>query len=477
MTDAIDEFEQKFRAAKDRIKPTAKPSQECRQQCSTDSGHPKQRHGEQPQKGTESISIEDFRAYMPGHTYIYTPTREMWPAASVKARIPPIRIINHKGEPETLSAPLWLDQNRPVEQMTWAPGEHMVIRDRLIVEGGWITRKGVTCFNLYLPPTIRLGDATQAQRWLDHADRVFGTDAEHIIKWLAHRVQRPQEKINHALVLGGNQGIGKDTLLEPVKAAVGPWNFFEVSPQHMLGRFNGFLKSVVLRINEARDLGDVNRFQFYDHSKAYTAAPPDVLRVDEKNLREYSIMNVCGVIITTNHKSDGIYLPADDRRHFVAWSERTKEEFPATYWNEIWRWYRDGGDRDVAAYLAQLNLVDFDPKAPPPKTQAFWDIVDANRAPEDAELADVLDKLGNPNAVTLQRIANEADTDFASWIRDRKNRRLIPHRLERCGYVPHRNPAANDGLWKVGDRRQAVYVKESLSMRDRIAAANKLTGG
>jgi hypothetical protein len=44
-------------------------------------------------------------------------------------------------------------------------------------------------------------------------------------------VQRPQEKINHALVLGGAQGIGKDTLLEPVKRAVGPWNFEGVSPQ------------------------------------------------------------------------------------------------------------------------------------------------------------------------------------------------------------------------------------------------------
>jgi hypothetical protein len=37
-----------------------------------------------------------------------------------------------------------------------------------------------------------------------------------------------------------------------------------------------------LRINEARDLGDFDRFKFYDHMKAYCAAPPDVLRVDEK---------------------------------------------------------------------------------------------------------------------------------------------------------------------------------------------------
>ena len=100
----------------------------------------------------------------------------------------------------------------------------------------------------------------KADPWLAHVRKVYPNDADRIIKWLAHRVQRPHEKINHALVLGGLQGIGKDTLLEPVKRAVGPWNFAEVSPQQLLGRFNGFLKSVILRVSEARDLGEVNRF-------------------------------------------------------------------------------------------------------------------------------------------------------------------------------------------------------------------------
>ena len=48
--------------------------------------------------------------------------------------------------------------------------------------------------------------------------------------------------------------------------------------------------------------------------KAYTASPPDVLRVDEKHLREHAVLNCTGVIITSNHKTDGIYLPDDDRR-------------------------------------------------------------------------------------------------------------------------------------------------------------------
>ena len=352
----------------------------------------------------------------------------------------------------------------------------MIIKDRVISDGGWIEHKGTNCFNLYRPPLIQPGEAARAGPWLDHVRKVFGDDADHIVKWLPHPVQRPQEKINHALVLGGAQGIGKDTLLEPVKQAVGSWNFNEVSPQHMLGRFNGFLKSVILRINEARDLGDVDRFAFYDHMKAYTAAPPDVLRVDEKNLREYSILNCCGVIITTNHKSDGIYLPADDRRHFVAWSDLQKEDFPDNYWNTLWRWYAQGGGQHVTAFLAALDIASFDPKAPPPKTSAFWDIVDASRAPEDAELADVLDQLGNPDATTIAAIAAEATGEFLGWTVDRKNRRIIPHRLEKCGYVPVRNDAATDGLWKIRGKRQAVYARNALSIRERISAARKLAG-
>jgi hypothetical protein len=414
---------------------------------------------------TAGVQLGDFYAYMPMHQYIFAPSREMWPASSVNARILPIGDVK---------ANLWLDQNQPVEQMSWVPGEPMLITDRIIADGGWIARPGCTCFNLYRPPVVRRGDAAKAGPWIAHWHHIYPSEAEHLIAWLAHRVQRPGEKINHALVLGGPQGIGKDTGLEPVKAAVAPWNFSEVSPAHLLGRFNGFVKSVILRVSEARDLGDVDRYGFYDHMKTYTAAPPDVLRCDEKNLREHAVPNVCGVIITTNHKSDGIYLPADDRRHFVAWTDLTKDDFPADYWTEIWTWYRSGGVGHVAAYLAELDLSDFDPKAPPPKTSAFWDIVDANRAPEDAELADALDRLGAPKATTLTEIAERAEGGFADWIRDRRNSRNIPHRMEAAGYVPVRNDGQADGRWKIGGKNQVVYARHELTVRDRIAAARRL---
>jgi hypothetical protein len=414
--------------------------------------------------GAGGVSLDDFCAYMPQHFYIFTPTREPWPASSVNSRLPPMPDgTDDKGEEKFISASMWLDRNKPVEQMTWAPGLLMLIRDRLVADGGWIERAGVTSFNLYRPPTIEMGDPKKAGEWIAHIKKVYPGDADHIVKYLAQRVQAPGVKLNHALVLGGLQGIGKDTLLEPVKRAVGPWNFQEVSPQQMLGRFNGFVKSVVLRINEARDLGGVNRYQFYDHTKSYIAAPPDVLRCDEKNLREHSVFNCCAVIITTNHKADGIYLPPDDRRHYVAWSDLTKEDFDDDYWRKLWSWYENDGNKHVAAYLMQLDLTSFDPKAPPPKTTAFWEIVDANRAPEEMELADALDRLKNPRAVTLKQILDHTpDGDFKTWLLDRRHRRQIPHRLESCNYVPVRNDGNKEGRWKIDGTGVAIYAKREV---------------
>jgi hypothetical protein len=421
---------------------------------------------------TDGVTLVDFHAYLPAHRYIFVPTRELWPASSVNSRVEP---TTEGGKPVPASA--WLDKNRSVEQMTWAPGMPEIIESRLVSDGGWIEREGVRTFNLYRPPVVRLGDPRKARPWLDHWREIYPEEVEHIIKFLAFKVQNPGEKINHALVLGGNQGIGKDTALEPVKHAVGPFNVAEVSPSQVMGRFNGFVKSVILRVSEARDLGDSDRFKFYDHMKTLAAAPPDVLLCDEKNLREHKVFNCCGVIITTNHKADGIYLPADDRRHFVAWSDKTKEDFGPEYWNRLWRWYEGGGFGHVAAYLATLDLAGFDPKAPPPKTAAFWEIVDASRPPEEGELSDIIERMGSPGAFTLRDLQKEAasmGSDASEWLADRKNRRVIPHRLETCGYVPVRNPDATDGLWKVFGKRQVIYATVNLGLRDRLEASRRI---
>jgi hypothetical protein len=417
-------------------------------------------------------NINDYFAYLPEHKYIFEPSREiLWPAASVNSSIAPIEVNG-----EYIPASQWLDKYRAVQQMTWAPNEPSIIRDKFIDQGGWIQHKGGAIFNRYRPTQLALGNPLGAQRWIDLVNKVYPASADHIIYYLAHRVQRPGEKINQALVLGGDPGTGKDSILEPVKYAVGPWNFLEVQPNQLLKDFNEFAKSVVLRISEARDLGEFDRFAFYERIKIYAAAPPDVIRCNEKHVAAYAVFNAMGVIITTN-KKDSLYLPANDRRHFVAWSDVTPKDYSEKYWIEFYNWLASGGTANVYAYLANVDLTDFDPKAPPLKTAAFFAIVDSNRAPEDAELADVLDLLKNPKAVTLTQLTlKAADGDFYEWLKDRRNRRQIPHRLESAGYTPIRNPTApDDGYWIVGGKRQAIYAQKILPEHTRFEAAAELT--
>jgi hypothetical protein len=428
--------------------------------------------GEDGIRADAGVSITDFFAHMPSHNYLFVPTRELWPSSSVNGR------VNWPMKGEKAVRPSdWLDRHRPIEQMTWHPSEDMLVHDRVMQVSGWAPHVGATVFNLYRPPMDIAGDADLAKPWLDHLHRVYPAEADHITMWLAHRIQFPGDKCNHALVLGGSQGIGKDTILEPIKAGVGPWNWQDVAPAQMLGRFNGWAKATVIRVNEARDLGDVDRYAFYDHSKGYIAAPPDVLRVDEKNLREHYVANVCGLIITTNHKTDGLYLPADDRRHFVAWSEAKREEFDADYWTRLYGWYENGIGH-VVAYLRQLDLSGFDPKAPPPKTAAFWAMVQAGEAPESGELRDVLEQCGDPECLTLIDLIQGAEAlklfDLAGELKDRRNRRSLPHKLERVGYVPVRNPDADDGLFKILGKRQTVYALRQLSLASQIKAARAI---
>jgi len=173
--------------------------------------------------------------------------------------------------------------------------------------------------------------------------------------------------------------------------------------------------------------------------------------------------------VTTNYR-DAFYLRPDDRRHYVQFSERHGKEFPTTFWNEFWNWYETGGFAHVAALLYQYDLKNFDPKAEPPKTKAFWDMVQADRGAGFGELIDAIEALGNPSALTLNELM--AVAPGLEGLRDPSKRRATSHQLMECQYLNTRNPNADDGLWKIAKRRQAIYVRADLSPDQRVDAAN-----
>ena len=174
----------------------------------------------------------------------------------------------------------------------------------------------------------------------------------------------------------------------------------------------------------------------------------------------------------------------DTRSHGLHSVRRTS---PDKYWDRPLCLVRGTvASGTLLPYLAQFDLSRLRPQGLAAETAAWHAIVDANRAPEDAEMADALDSLNEsrsrhnetvpaPAHHLTDIIVNTTDEVFRLWLKDPKNRRQMPHRLETAGYVPARNDAdKHDGQWKVSGKRQTIYARRELSRANRILPAQAL---
>src|SRR5262249_13985619 len=147
-----------------------------------------------------SATFEDFASCGPSRMCIYRPCKTMWPNASIDDRLPPMPLLDPRGNPVLNSrgkvvmipASERLAKYRSVVALTWDPGKPEFIHNCVVVDGGYIEKLGATTYNFYRPPPdIKLGDPAQAARWVEHWRAIYPNDADHIIAWLACRVQHP----------------------------------------------------------------------------------------------------------------------------------------------------------------------------------------------------------------------------------------------------------------------------------------------
>lgn len=423
--------------------------------------------------------INQFWAYGPTHQYIDETNGEMWVVAGINGLLPHVPTATGFIKPSA-----WLDRNKPVHQMLWAPGEPTLVRDRMMSNGGWIDAPGRAAFNTYRAPPRIEGDPQKAKPWLDLIEKLYPDDMAHIVGWCAHAVQHVGVKINHALVLVGPPRIGKDTIVEPLRHGVGEYNFHEVSPHDVMDKWNDYMCNAVVRVSEARDLGDIKRWSLYEKMKTMLAAPPETLRIDAKYKPQFHALNAANFVITTNHQFDGLYLPADDGRHYVAGTNTTRNQViggDENFFRDYYRWYLNSGRNHIVAFLHayDLDAAGFDAKSPPPKTEAFYRMVSTNVAPEVAWLKDVITRLGNPAAITPQQLRSNTgeNRDLRQWLEEPKYRRVLPLRLEECGYVPIRNLDASDGYWAIKGVRHPIYARVDMPSLAQAEAARGLIKG
>jgi hypothetical protein len=251
---------------------------------------------------------------------------------------------------------------RHVHGVTMRPGREQIIED---ITAGGLLRPMV---NRWTPSALAPAEGDPIP-WLEHARRLIpdADDFERTIKRQAWILQNPGKKINHALVLVGDQGAGKDSFLKPFFEAIGSHNVSPVKGSMIGGEFNGYLLRPLVFVIE---MPPAHKRDVYEEIKGWLTKPPDQVMINEKMIPAYPIPNDANTIISTNHEG-AIALSLDDRRiDVVATQFAIEGETAEVYYADLYRWLEDGGSAIVMGWLLRQDVSAFNPHAPPPRTQA-----------------------------------------------------------------------------------------------------------
>jgi len=289
--------------------------------------------------------------------------------------------------PRRIEASVCFDENRKVcgakslVGITFAAGESVLVsKDGLVYGNRWRDAR---------PTPV----ACNVSIWLRHLERMVPLDfeREHLLNVLAHKVQYPAHKINHAVLLGGKPGSGKDTLLAPFFWAIGgpaKVNCSLVKNEDLTSQWGYGLECEVMEIAELRQSEARDRRALENHLKPVIAAPPEYLPVNRKGLHPYMALNRVLVVAFSNERVS-ISLPSDDRRWFVLWA--AAERLPEAAASALWVWYlHRGGFAGVAAWLMARDVSAFNPSAPPPMTEAKAIMIEAGMSTAESVLVEMM---------------------------------------------------------------------------------------
>lgn len=376
--------------------------------------------------------------------------RELWRREIVEPPAQPEGAAPRRGRPpqrrERVIPPSQdisrVENNQFVECSTWWPGMEQIIHDQYFSAEGMRHIPGVRAYNTYMPPLARVGgSAERAEKyWVAHVKKLWPNAVEHeyFFNVCAHMVQHPEEKCHGAIVLSGDQRIGKDSALHAMKMVIGPWNAKNVDPDEVLSQYQPWLQSLMLTLDEVRPTKDeYHAAAIYNKMKTWTVTPPDTLPVNDKYINIRYVKNVLRIFITTNNFMD-MYVPHGDQRTFIMHSELESHWHVAEgrdqYFVDFYEWLNTTGPADLYAWLMARDISAFKPNGEMPKTEAWNRLATTWGEPEDG-VTQVLDLLGRPDVMFGAELVRTQSFDVADELSGLlKSPNKLARRMYRAGY-------------------------------------------
>ena len=183
--------------------------------------------------------------------------------------------------------------------------------------------------------------------------------------FIAHLVQRPHERVNHALLITSEaKGIGKSTLGTVIRKLVGERNAHAVQSKDLKSRFDDWLMGkLVVQVDEIYEHGN---WDLANKLKPLITEPS--VSVNVKCSPQISVHNFARFIIFSNHSAP-IDIEEGDRRYFVF--ESHAQPRYTDYYDDLNAFIDSTeGLASIYSWLKQRDISAFRPYAAPPVTMA-----------------------------------------------------------------------------------------------------------
>jgi hypothetical protein len=268
-------------------------------------------------------------------------------------------------EPEYIEGDFRDDPFIIAERLEFAPGEPELTYDS----------DGCRALNLWHSPPWKVrSELKDPAPLLDHIRYLLDENneaIEHVLDFIAHLVQRPQERIAHALLLTSDaKGIGKSSLGKVICALVGERNSRVAQTKDLKGQFDGWIVGkLVVQVDEVYEAGN---WDLANKLKPLITEPR--VSVNVKYGPQMEIENFARLVLFSNHGAP-INIEEGDRRYFVFKSNAQPRD--DAYYEQLYEFIdgRDGMDA-VYTFFCKRDLSRFNAFRRPPLTVGKKEIIE-----------------------------------------------------------------------------------------------------
>ena len=246
----------------------------------------------------------------------------------------------------------------------WIRHEQRQQYDRVIFDPGAEPHPDV--LNLWSGFAVEPDERGDCSLYLAHiTDVICSGDNEHstyLLNYLAWGAQHPSKRPEVAVVLRGEEGTGKGTMVHPYGRLFGAHYQHISQPGHLVGHFNAHLQQTrVLFADEAFFGGDRRHDGVL---KSYITEPQ--IKIEPKGVDAFTVPNMLMIFMASNN--DWVVpAGASARRYFVLdVSEKHKQEHG--YFEAIAEQLDNGGRAALLHFLLNRDLSDFNIRIVPQTT-------------------------------------------------------------------------------------------------------------